>query len=95
MINKCDIDQLLEKMHMIYEQEKEALIKEALQQFFVYKIPHSGQIDIMTDIRKQAYAFASYLMHNVPDSFELSQSIHYLDLCVMQANASLMRHEMI
>jgi len=60
---------------------------------FKYYQPKGDQADRYIAIRSKAFAFATYLEENCPQSRERSLAITKLEEAVMWANASIARNE--
>ena len=64
-----------------------------LETSFTYHRPLGDQPERYTLIRCAAEEFAELLMKNCPRSRELSLALTHLEEAVMEANASIARHE--
>lgn len=64
-----------------------------LQNDFIYHPPLPDQIPRYAEIREKAYELALVINRNCPSSREQSLAFTYLDMVVMQANASIARNE--
>jgi len=60
---------------------------------FTYHAPKNGQVERYERIRDAAYALATLLNAECPESREKSLAVTHLEDSVMWANASIARHE--
>jgi hypothetical protein len=56
-------------------------------------VPELQQAERYVMIRDRAFSFAEALIHNCPESRELSVALTHLDQVVMNANAAIARNE--
>lgn len=74
-----------------YSVSKEVM--DRIENNFVYHAPKGDQQDRYVAIRDYAKEFAYLLVGTCPESRELSLALTHLEEAVMEANASIARHE--